>query len=159
MGLSSRKLVESRGSEQNCMKISQGFASLWYGHANMAFKASSALPECRQTPHRWPAFLRYCSSFAQQILVEVFHGRISWQLEKVNLSIFVVYCDVCLVAKFRINPTAFCVNVSPSTFPVVREIFLRLLVAERYSICLYIKMLSGSLPTKGYFLAIEFVFR
>ena len=88
-----------------------------------------------------------------------FHGRTSWQLEKVNLSIFVVYCDVCLVAKFRINPTAFCVNVSPSTFPVVREIFLRLLVAERYSICLYIKMLSGSLPTKGCFLAIEFVFR
>lgn len=118
MGLSSRKLVESRGSEQNCMKISQGFASLWYGHANMAFKASSALPECRQTPHRWPAFLRYCSSFAQQILVEVFHGRTSWQLEKVNLSIFVVYCDVCLVAKFRINPTAFCVNVSPSTSPL-----------------------------------------
>jgi len=31
------------------MKIYQGFASLWYGHANMAFKASSALPECRQT--------------------------------------------------------------------------------------------------------------
>lgn len=151
MGLSSRKLVESRGSEQNCMKIYQGFASLWYGHANMAFKASSALPECRQTTHRWPAFLGYCGSFAQQILVKVFHGRTSWQLGKVNLSTFVVYCDVCLVAKFRINPTAFCGNVSPSTFPVVREIFLRLLVAESIQFVYISKCCQVRCQPKGTF--------